>query len=550
MAGHRQRALCLALLLAGAAAAGADPIDQVWVFFKDKPDGRGGHIPWQALGRGHAEEELDLPVDPRYVEQIRQQGIELRFCFRWFNAASVRATAPQQSWLEAQSFVEQVRPVARRQRRPEPEEWPAGRIAAQEDLSFEQLNQIGVEVLQGQGLYGQGVRIALLDNGFNYTGHRALEQVRILAERDFVNGDGVVSDQEGQPVTGDETRSSQNIHGTQVLALLAGRDPGRFTGAAPEAEYLLAKVEDNGSEDPVEEDRWIAGLEWADSLGARIVNSSLGYNIWDDGSGYTYQDLDGATALVSRAAQLAAEQGMVVVAAAGNEGDQSWRYVTAPADAPGVIAVGAVDLAGEIAGFSSRGPTADGRIKPDVVAPGVGVATIDARGGEYLRLNGTSFAAPLVSGACALLRQLHPSWDPAELAQALRQTATDLGEAGPDTAYGWGRANALRASGLQVELPQISRAGDPFPQPVLDERMTIYFPLELAADDQVELRIFDLAGGLVAQVPARRMSQGDYRRPERALRWQVSEQFADGIYFYQMRAATFAHAGRIALLRR
>ncbi|MBT4496236.1 MAG: S8 family serine peptidase, partial [Gemmatimonadetes bacterium] len=405
--------------------------------------------------------------------------------------------------------------------------------------------------LHSLGYDGDGVRIAIIDNGFHYV-HDSFAQLEVVAERDFVNGDDVVLDEPDQPVTGDETRSVQNIHGAQVLSLLAGYEPGRFIGVAPRAEYILAKTEDNRIELPIEEDRWIAGLEWADSLGADVVNSSLGYNLWDDGSGYTYEDLDGATALTSIAAELAVRRGIVVVVAAGNEGDNSWRYVTAPADAPGVISVGSVDVPTPgvreplLAASSSRGPTADGRIKPDVVAPGQWVVAADIRGGDYVRVNGTSFASPMVGGVCALLLQAHPTWSPAEVREALQQSATDLGEAGPDTAYGWGMVDALGASGLQLQRPESLLAGNPFPNPASGE--AIHFPLVLNDREDVELRIFDLAGGLVAAVE-RSLVAGDYTAPGRALRWEIPRELADGLYFYLMQTSSLSRSGKFALVR-
>jgi subtilisin family serine protease len=416
--------------------------------------------------------------------------------------------------------------------------------------SFEQLAQIRVVELHNRGYRGRGVRIALLDNGFHYIAHGAFSRLQVVAERDFVNGDGVVADEIDQPVTGDERVSDQNIHGTQVLSLLAGYDPGRLIGVAPEAEYILAKTEDNGSELPVEEDRWIAGLEWADSLGADIVNSSLGYSTWDDGSGYTYEQLDGGTTLTTQAAAMAVQKDLILVVAAGNEGDQPWQYITAPADAPGVIAVGAVDMVRqEVAGFSSRGPTADGRIKPDVVAPGVGIVGVDVRRGDYdpRRLRGTSFAAPLVSGVCALLLQIHPSWGPERMLATLRETAADLGPAGQDTVYGWGLVDALRASGLEIELPELSLAGEPFPNPTRGN--VVYFPLQLAEEDMVELRIFDTVGHLLTKGQSWRLVAGDYSRAEQALNWEIPPRFANGIYFYQLRTSAFSRVGKIALMR-
>ena len=199
------------------------------------------------------------------------------------------------------------------------------------------------------------------------------------------------------------------------------------------------------------------------------------------------------------AAELAVARGVVVVVSAGNEGAGSWRYITVPADAAGAITFGSVSLSSSvIAPFSSRGPTADGRIKPDVVAPGHGRHHHDgpltphaagSSGGtfeldEYGRVSGTSFAAPLVSGVCALLKQAHPSWGPAQIAEALRVTATDLGVSGPDTTYGWGLVDAAAASGLSFETPDVSVALAPFPNPLefdaSENGATIFFPLELS----------------------------------------------------------------------
>jgi len=546
-------------------SAGAAP-DPVWVFFHDKPDGGGGRIVWQELGVEHPAEELDLPVDGRYLEQVEEAGIAVRVVSRWLNAVSVRATSQQRAWLENQPFVTGLRTVGRFRRPPPREEPVAVKLRARVDspdydLSFEQLAQIRVIALHELGYKGQGVRVAVLDNGFHYAEHAAFARLRVVGARDFVNGDEVVTDEDDQPVTGNETQSDQNIHGAEVLSLLAGYEPGRFIGAAPEGEYILAKTEDNRSELPIEEDRWIAGLEWADSLGADVVNSSLGYNIWDDGSGYTYEQLDGATALTTLAAEMAVRQGLIVVSAAGNEGDGPWRYVTAPADAPGVISVGAVDVPPSglrdpvLAGSSSRGPTADGRIKPDVVAPGQGVIVADIRGRDYVRTNGTSFATPLVSGVCALLLQIDPSLrrQPAKVQQILRETAADLGPAGPDTAYGWGLVDAVQASGLQIRLPDASVAGAPFPNPATAD--VIFFPLQLRERDEVELRIFNLVGGLIYEKNWDLVA-GDYTRRKQALRWEIDpdkgkdkDEIANGLYFYQLRSSTFLHSGKIALVR-
>ena len=547
---------CAALLMhAGALAVAAE--QNIWILLRDKTDAEGQRVAWVDLGAGHADAELDLPVTQPYIERLREMGVAVRFSSRWLNAVSARVSPEVQRRVQAADFVVAIRPVQRLQRPSPP---PPALLASPKllqshyGLAFAQLAQIAVPRLHDRGFTGAGVRVALLDNGFHYAEHAAFDSIRVVAQRDFVNGDEVVGDEADQPITGDEMSSSQNLHGAQVLSLLAGYQPGHFVGVVPDAEYILAKTEldDTLPELPSEEDRWVAGLEWADSLGAQVVNSSLGYNRWDDGTGYSPADLDGETALTSVAAALAVRRGIVVVVAAGNEADKDWHYITVPADADGAIAVGAVDVPGsdervpQIAAFSSRGPTADGRVKPDVVAPGSGVVVADLQGGGYVRHGGTSFATPLVSGVCALLLQVHPEWGPAQVLEALRSTALDLGAVGPDPVYGWGQINALAASGLAEVLPREDHLLPPFPNPARDGE--VHFPVQLAERGHVELSVFDVAGRLVF---AERWDlwPGSHDRPGRAPRWTPSRAVANGIYFYQLRSPNRSHLGKIALVR-
>jgi serine protease AprX len=543
----------------------------MWVFLADKPATDGPRTRWHTGPAAATREQLDQPLDTVYLRAVKATGIDVRQHSRWFNAVSVTATPGQVKALRALPFVLDVRLVRDIRRAPDAAaiNLPAPRRSAA-DLSygdsFDQNAVVAAHLLHARDVLGQGVRVAIIDAGFNWQDHRAFADLNVVGWRDFINDDDDVGDESNEPVTGDETATGQNLHGTSVLGVLAGHDPGELVGIAPRAEYLLAKTEDAGVDDrgierepATEEDRWIAALEWADSLGAQVVNSSLGYITFDDGTGYTYDDLDGRTALTTRAAELAVARGMVVVVSAGNEGSTDWGYITVPADAPGVIAVGAVHpLNGSLSYFSSRGPTADGRIKPDVVAPGQHIVTVSGRSTEtsapfslreYRRISGTSFSAPIVSGACALLLQLHPQWTPADVAQALRSTATDLGPVGADTLFGWGMIDVAKAAGLEVVTPEQSQAESPFPNPAREASPVVHFPLLLHTAEDVSLSLFSAAGGLVDRVEARRLPPGDYRTPTLAPKWVVPEQLADGVYLYVLTGASFRQTGKVAILR-
>ncbi len=537
-----------------------------WIYLVAKTDTDGRILDWHADSFEPTSRQLGLPLDPAALDWLQEHDIRIRFQSRWLNAVSAELRAGEVDRLRAHPLIAGVEPVRRLTRTPSD---VVGKPLVPSDSgslgrhgwAYEQLAQIGVTALHRAGLDGTGVRVALLDNGYHYTEHPAFAQLQVIAARDFINGNDTVTDQTDQPVTGDETRSDQNIHGAQVLSLIAGDDAGRFVGVAPRARFILGKTEDNGEEMPIEEDRWVAGLEWADSLGADIVSSSLGYTTWDDGTGYTFDDLDGRTTVTARAAAAAVQRGMVVVVAAGNEAGTVWNAITTPADAPGVIAVGSVDvpLPGTrdpvLASTSSHGPTADGRIKPDLVAPGQGVVAANIRGGGYMRVHGTSFAAPLVAGVCALLLQAQPEWTPEDVLEALRSTALDLGETGPDNLYGWGQVDARAASGLDTPLPDAAFADAPFPNPVRAADHTVHFPVMLTEGDHGRISIFSVSGQLVFTKEWSRYP-GEHTDPGQALVWDIgrmeaerNERLASGVLYYRLTGKTISRRGSLAVVR-
>ncbi|MXY97453.1 MAG: S8 family serine peptidase [Gemmatimonadetes bacterium] len=382
----------------------------------------------------------DIPVHAPYLERIEASGGRILQVSRWLNAASVSIPAGDIDGLAGQPFVLSIDAVARlrlprpvpAQRSDRPETDARLRAVQSNRLdygpSFIQLNQMHVPELHDLGLTGNGVLVALFDTGFSLD-HVAFDSLRtrVEARRNFLRDETGFTDLED---TG---------HGTAVLGTIGGYAPGELVGPAFGARYLLASTEVVAFERVVEEDFWVAAMEWADSLGADVISSSLGYLDW-----YTYADMDGETAVITRAAATAVRRGIVVVNSMGNEGDTPYQKMGAPADAEGVISVGAVDAVGSRAAFSSIGPTFDGRIKPDVMAMGEDTYTvhpfiID----DYSRLNGTSFSAPLVAGVAALLLEAYPHWTPGKVQSVLRRTAGQA--AAPDTLNGYGIVHALNA---------------------------------------------------------------------------------------------------------
>ena len=383
---------------------------------------------------------LDLPLYGPYVRRVASAGAVVLGRSRWLNAVSISASAHVIRRMAQWPFVRRVSVY----RRPIPTGIPdvvsTKRLtpATTDSLDYgpsaTQLRQIHVPTLHTLGYSGRAVTIAILDTGYRLA-HVAFDSLRtrVIAERDFVNGDNQTEDDLSQDFPG------QHNHGTETLSAIGGYAPGELIGPAYGADYILAKTETISFEQQVEEDWWVQAVEWADSLGADVISSSLGYIDW-----YQYSDMDGQTAVTTQAAVAAASRGIVVVNAMGNEGQSSWQKMIAPADAEGIVTVGAVDSTGRRASFSSKGPTFDGRIKPDVVAMGVAVRAVNPASSDgYIRINGTSFSTPLTAGLVALLLEAQPDWTPAQILAALQTTASQ--STSPDTLIGYGVVNGRNA---------------------------------------------------------------------------------------------------------
>ena len=398
----------------------------------------------------------DLPVSRAHIDAVVALGATLRRSSRWLNAASFDISFERLQDLAALSIVVEILPVAQ-SRTPEivggdfrtPDEPEAQSPEAPNyGPSQYQLSQINVGAAHAQGLSGKGVTLTITDTGFRKT-HDALKESvddgRVLAEYDFVDNDSVTTMEEGDPLT-------QWDHGTLVWSVAGGHAPGRLFGPAFGANFILCKTEDIASETPVEEDNWVAALEFADSVGTDVISTSLSYLYW-----YQYADMDGQTAVISRAASTCDALGIIMVAAAGNRGSAPGS-IRAPADALDILTVGAVDRSRIIAGFSSRGPTFDGRTKPEVCAMGVdtyGAATDSD--GSYTYASGTSLAAPLIAGAACLVLEARPEFTPAMVRQALQATANRASQ--PDNNYGWGIIDVGKALLWPLYFEVSPRAG-------------------------------------------------------------------------------------------
>lgn len=462
--------------LAPLLAAGAEPA-AVWVTFADKgetgpsdlaarlaaaeaaltPEARRRR---ERAGMRPLVDWLDLPLEPAYVEALKAQGLSPYGQSRWFNGCAVRASGAALARLAALPFVQVVTPVdlaAPRPARPAPADLPAegpsldgafspaAVTAVAYGQTATQLARLNVAALHDSGYTGAGLLVCMLDEGFNfYNKHEATRTIDVgNRTRDFIDGDLNVQD----------TLSSFYSHGQWTLSVIGGNKPGRYVGPAFGARYALARTENSASEKPIEMVWWAMGAEWADSLGADLISSSLGYTTFPDSAGgaysLTWPMMDGHTSIVTRAAEIAASRGILVVNSAGNDGASPFpaNKLSAPSDANGdsVLCIAATDSLGVRAGYSSRGPSYDRRLKPDLAAQGTQVLMASASGlpNSYTRNNGTSFSCPLTAGLAACMISARPRWPMPLIVRALKETASKASN--PDTLLGWGIPNGLAA---------------------------------------------------------------------------------------------------------
>lgn len=452
------------------------PQDKYLIYFKDK-----GIIPGQTLNKTSAlyNEALnnlteraierrkkvlgdeiisydDLPIKQDYINALSSRGIKIIHKLTWFNAVSAYLNYSQLTSIRKFPFVEKVVPVSDiRFKRDDINETkieknPGTKADFNYGSSFNQLNLIDIPMVHSKGITGEGVIIGLLDSGFDWKDHEALVNSNVITEWDFVFGDSITANQP-------EDTPSQHNHGTSVFSEVGGYKDSLLIGASFSSSFLLAKTEDIRSETHVEEDNYAAALIWMENYGVDVTSSSLGYSEFDsDQFSYTYEDMDGKTTIVTQACEMAFDRGVVTISSAGNEGNGSWHYITAPADGFNTIAVGAVNNQNQRASFSSYGPSYDGRIKPDIVTQGTGVfaATASAFDSYTTNFGGTSAAAPLACGVAGLLLSAHPHLTNGQVRNILLKTADNYST--PDNNRGYGlvsAANAINYPNLQFDDP-------------------------------------------------------------------------------------------------
>ena len=491
----------------------------------------------------------DVPVHQKYINRIISVGVEVRRESKWLNALSVFASMDQIQTIAGMNFVTRIQPVAKLRRG---KHKTINNMTHNErrnsslmdyGLAQTQIEMMNCDLAHDIGYFGQGVRILVIDTGFDLT-HEAFDSLHVIDQWDFINDDNNTANE-----TDSETHDNQHNHGTSVLSIMGAYVPGTLIGPAFGSEYLLAKTEIVAEEIQQEEDNYVAALEWGEANGADVVNSSLGYLDW-----YSYCDMDGNTAITTIGVDIAASLGLVCVTSAGNWANEDppedpceslSYYISAPADADSVIAVGAVSADSLIVYFSSRGPSYDGRIKPEVSALGVGVAAANPSGGYSEFYSGTSASSPLVAGVAAVLLSANPQWTNMEVREALMMTASQADM--PNNDYGYGLVNIWSAifynysgSTIPPQRPASFSLNTVYPNPF---NPSVTLSISMARASLVTINIFDINGRRITTICNELLDIGDHH-----FIWNATAQ-PSGIYIVRSTAGQTALSQKITLIK-
>ncbi len=475
-------------------------------------------------------EESDLPVSQAYRTTIAEKGIAIKGSSKWFNRLLVEVSNQEDyQWLVDLPFVSQVQLLQKTQTKSSTS--ISDEKFAEEELLYDygdaegQTQLLNGDFLHFNGFTGEGMIIALMDAGFENVNKMAafnplFRRGRLLDRYNFVLG-------------GEDVYQS-STHGTRVFSIIAGvvhNDTVNYTGTAPSAHYCLYSSEEGGRETPLEMFNWLMAAERADSIGADVLSTSLGYTEFDDiEDNYVYADMDGNTTIITQAADMAAQKGMLVINSAGNSGDNPWTHIVAPADGDSVLAVGAIDNDLVLADFSSRGPSSDGRVKPDVVAVGRGTALVNVLD-NIANQDGTSFSCPIISGLAACLWQAVPDKTNMEVLQAIRESSHQYST--PDSLMGYGIPDFAKAYELLTEKNLFDQAAEIrfrlFPNPSSAET---YLSVFSEASGPLEVSVFNSAGVEEFYTRATLDGSGIQNIPLETL-----DQSAPGVYFVRCKFA-------------
>ena len=482
-------------------------------------------------------EESDLPVNESYVEQLVTLGAEVFYRTRWMNGVLVQLSIEELEEVRKLSFVgktEMVKPRARGARKKSGSSIGSSRKLKDplkennQLLNVLQNDMLGIDEMHADGYNGKGQLVAVFDGGFrgvdtvSYFSH-IFEEDRMLTGYDFVGNDTNVY------------RYGQ--HGTEVLSCIGAYREGILEAGAYSADFMLCVTEDVSSEYRIEEYNWLFAAEFADSTGVDIISTSLGYTTFNEADmDYAYEDLDGHSAAITRTLNMASEKGILCVVSAGNEGSGSWRYVSPPADAVNVLAVGAVSSSYDKVSFSSYGPTVDGRIKPDVSALGLQTVVVNAAG-NVTRSNGTSFAAPLIAGFAAGIWEAFPEASHLEIIDRIRHSGDKAMTPDNETGFGIPNYERIRRNVLlPIENSLRSHDFRVFPNPLENSDLFIK-PVNAILEAPLELHMYDPAGTLVLE-----KKYVQFNRNSIAL---DTEALAPGIYILHIATASVSDTLKI-----
>ena len=473
-------------------------------------------------------DKTDLPISPQYISRIEALGCEVVAKSKWLASVTVHCEdSLLVEEIKGLDFVKGAVLVWKKQSLQKSAKRSTYSRVAKESFeeyyqaAYEQIAIHNGDSLHRAGFRGAGMEIAVIDAGFKDLDENALlENITVKGRKNFIYS---------------KDDAYEVDHGLRVLSCMATNLPGIYIGTAPDAQYWLFQTENPVSEYPVEEDYWVTAAEYADSVGVDMINSSLGYSSFDDSKmNYTYSQIDGNTIFVTKGAAMASDKGILIVSSAGNEGSNTWRHITAPADAKDVLTVGAIKKDSLLIPFSSRGPTVDFRIKPDVVAVGSSASTVTVSG-NIGDTSGTSFSSPIMCGLVACLWQAYPNLTNKELIEIVRKSSNKYLE--PDNNYGYGIPDMIKAMDLAKETEQT--AVSQFSQ--LNENIRILF------DSTGYIRIMnDLDDNLyytvhIYSVDGKRIITDTFRGKEKV--YQL-EKRKNALYIVNVRSKSFSVTGK------